>query len=135
MAAAFFWIGKLLGPGWLKSPIKLLDHRREMVVFATSTNLSATINMLIRDSEILWIGYFLTRLDAGYYKFAQAVMGVILMPITPFITTTFPEISRSVPLKEWKQLRSLIQRTTWIAAAWTLGCAVGLLVAGQWILG
>ena len=135
MATAFFWIGKLLGPGWLKSPFRLLEHRREMVVFAISTNLSATINMLIRDSEILWIGFFLTRLYAGYYDIAQAVMGLILMPITPFITTTFPEISRSVPLKEWKQLRSLIQRTTWIAAAWTLACAAGLLVAGQWILG
>jgi O-antigen/teichoic acid export membrane protein len=135
MATAIYWVGKLLGPGWLKSPMKLMDHRREMVIFATSTNLSATINMLIRDSEILWIGYFLTRLDVGYYKFAQAVMGVILMPITPFITTTFPEISRSVPLKKWKQLRSLLKRTTLIAAVWTLGCAAGLLVAGQWLLG
>ena len=135
MATAFFWIGKLLGPDWLKAPFKLLEKRREIVIFATSTNVSATVNTLIRDSEILWIAYFLTRTDAGYYKFAQAVMGVILMPITPFITTTFPEISRSVPLKAWKRLRSLIQRTSWIAAAWTVACAVGLLVAGPWLLG
>jgi O-antigen/teichoic acid export membrane protein len=134
MATAFFWIGKLLGPGWIKTPFKLLEKRREMVIFATSTNVSATVNTLIRDSEILWIGYFLNRTDAGYYKFAQAVMGVILMPITPFITTTFPEISRSVPLKAWKQLRSLIQRTTWIAAAWTVACAAGLVLVGPWLL-
>jgi O-antigen/teichoic acid export membrane protein len=57
-----------------------------------------------------------------------------LMPIAPFITTTFPEISRSVPLRQWQQLRRLLKRTTLIAAAWTGACAIGVLALGRPLL-
>ena len=106
-----------------------------MVSFAVSTNLSQTVTMIMRDSEVLWVGYFLNSTAAGYYKFALAIMNVILMPITPFIQTTFPEMTKAVTRKAWGQIRSLLRRTSLIAVAWTGVVAVGLLVAGNWLLG
>lgn len=126
---------EVLGKDWLHAPSKLLPGRGEMVRFAISTNLSGTINMIIRDSEVLWVGFFLTSTAAGYYKFALAIMNLVLMPITPFISTTYPEISRAVAKREWQPLRRLLKRTSWIALAWTLACVVGLALVGGPLLG
>lgn len=134
-AAAYIRFPNLTGTGWLKTALHVPENWREMVRFAVSTNLSSTINLLIRDSEVLWVGLFLSKVEAGYYKFALAVMNIILMPVAPLIHTTFPEINRSTSQKNWKPLKSMLGRTTVIAAVWTVGCAAGLLVAGKWLLG
>lgn len=124
-----------LGKNWWRTSLKTLPDWRSLANFAFTTNLSGTINMVIRDSEVLWVGFFLTKADAGYYKFALAIMNIILMPISPFINTTFPQISSSVAKFEWRRLKTLLQRTTLIAAAWTAACAVGLLLVGKPVLG
>ncbi len=134
LTAALVQSNKLLGQGWLKARARDAVDWRSMVSFAVSTNLSQTVNMIMRDSEVLWVGYFLNSTAAGYYKFALAIMNVILLPITPFIQTTFPEMTKAVTRKAWGQLRSLLQRTSLIAVAWTGVVVVGLLVAGNWLL-
>lgn len=134
LVAALVHAGSLMGKDWWKQPLKL-GNGREMFKFAISTNLSQTVNLFVRDSEVLWVGYFLTSVEAGYYKFALAIMNVILMPITPFIQTTFPEIMHSVAQKAWQQVRNLLRRTSRIALAWTGTAALGILVFGNWLLG
>ncbi len=123
-----------LGAGWLRTPLRLLSGWRGVARFALSTNLSGTINLVIRDSEVLWVGLFFNNAAAGYYKFALAMMSLILMPITPFISTTFPDITRSVARRDWPTLRRLLSRTTWIAGLWTTACALGLVTLGPWLL-
>lgn len=133
-AAAVYWAKPLLGEGWQRARVELLPKRREMVRFAISTNLSNTVNLFIRDSELLWVGFFLSTVEAGYYKFSLAIMNVIILPIAPFINTTFPEITRSVALRQWLPLRNLLRRTSLIAVAWTLLTGLGILAAGPWLL-
>jgi len=132
---ALRWTRPTFGEGWLRAPLKLLPAWRELFSFAVSTNLSGTINMVIRDSEVLWVGFFLSSLEAGYYKFALAVMNILLMPVTPFISTTFPEISRAVARRDWKPLRRLLSRTSMLALAWTLLSALGMALFGRPLLG
>ncbi|MEJ5201210.1 MAG: oligosaccharide flippase family protein [Anaerolineales bacterium] len=131
MLAAYRRLEPLLGEGWLNTPLNLLHDRTAIARFAISTNLSGTINLVIRDSEVLWVGFFLSTLQAGYFKFALAVMNIVLMPINPFIATTFPEISRSVAEKKWSVLQTLLKRTSWIAFIWTMSVVVGLMLLGQ----
>jgi O-antigen/teichoic acid export membrane protein len=125
---------ELFGADWLKAPFSCIEQPKEMIRFAITTNLSGTINLVIRDSDLLWVGLFLDNTASGYYKFATAMMNVLLMPITPFISTTFPEISRSVAKRAWGELKRLLIRTSSIAAAWTGACMIGMLVFGQWLL-
>ncbi|MEA4907072.1 MAG: lipopolysaccharide biosynthesis protein [Chloroflexi bacterium] len=133
--AAGRWMTPMLGPGWQRAPLSLIQGKRKLLTFAVSTNLSGTINLVVRDSEVLWAGFLFTTREAGYYKFAQAMMNIILMPITPFINTTFPEISRQVAARSWAALRRLLRRTSLVAAVWTAACAAGLLLLGPWVLG
>jgi O-antigen/teichoic acid export membrane protein len=135
MAMAFYWMKPLLGEGWWRISLGLLTKRREMLKFAVSTNLSGTINMIIRDSEILWVGFFTTKLQAGYYKFALAVMNVVLMPVSAMLSSAAPEVNRLVATRAWGPLRRLLRRTSMIALAWTGVCTLGIATLGYFLLG
>lgn len=132
--AAVRQLKPLLGPGWLRAPFSLLPERREIVKFAVSTNLSGTVTMLMRDSELIYLGLLLNPAAAGYYKFALSIMNLVLLPINPFIATTFPEITEAAARKAWGALRRLLRRVSLIAAAWTLAFGAGLALLGNWFL-
>ena len=134
MIAAVYWMPPLVGKGWWRVALSNLTGKKELAKFAVSTNLSQTVNMLIRDNEVLWVGFFLSPVEAGYYKFGLAIMNVIVLPISPFIQTTFPEINRAVALRIWERLRSLLRRTSLIAAVWSGLAGVGMLIFGPFLL-
>ncbi len=123
-------LGDILGPRWWRASFSLLPARRELANFALSTNFSATVNLLVRDSEVVWVAFFLNPVDVGYYKVALAIINLISMPITPFIRTTYPELSRSVAERSWSQLKQLLRRVTLLAGGWTGVTAIGLIVLG-----
>lgn len=131
---AFRSLRRVLGPAWWRQPMVQLPPWQELARFAVSTNLSTTINLVVRDSEQLWVAYFLSPLAVGYYKIALAVVNMVIMPITPFISTTYPKISGSVAVKNWTQLRSLLRRVTAISGTWTVLTTAGLLVLGRWFI-
>jgi O-antigen/teichoic acid export membrane protein len=60
IVVALYHMDRMFGHTWWRAPLSLLPPRRELVGFALSTNFSATINMIVRDSEVLWVGYFFT---------------------------------------------------------------------------
>ena len=134
MVLAWRSLEKLLGVEWYKASLRLLPPWRELAHFAVTTNLSATLTLLVRDSERLWVSFFLSPLEAGYYKVAMAFITLLTTPITPFIATTYPELSRSITEKHWPQLRRLLSRVTIIAGGWTGAVALGLLVFGPWLI-
>ncbi len=125
---------KLVGKGWWKASFKLLPPIKEFSRFALSTNFSGTINMVVRDSEILWVGGFFSPSAAGLYKTALAIINLIIMPINPFIATTYPEIIRTMAKRMWLQVRSLLKRVTFIAGLWTAAVVVVLLTVGKFLL-
>jgi len=131
---AIYWLPRMLGTDWIKAPMSLLPPRGEFIRFSLSTNFSSTINMIARDSEVLWVGYFFSPLEAGYFKTALAIINLVVMPITPFISTTYPEITRAVAKLKWARLRRLLGRVTMISGAWTGAVAVGLLLFGRPVL-
>jgi O-antigen/teichoic acid export membrane protein len=132
---AFYWLHKLWGKGWWKGTLKgVLPPRKEMARFAVSTNLSGTINLVARDSEVLWVSYFFSTVEAGYFKVALAVVNLAVMPITPFISTTYPELAKSVAIGAWDRLKSLLKRVTTISVVWTGTVIAGLLILGRQLL-
>lgn len=131
---AFGWLPSVLGKDWLRAPFSLLPPRRELARFAIQTNFSGTINLIARDSEVTWVIYFFGPTVAGYFKTALAIVNLVVMPITPFINTTYPEITRAFAARAWARLRSLLSRVTIIAAAWTGAAALGLVLLGRPLL-
>lgn len=134
ICVALFWLPRSLGAGWQRADLKLLPPWQELVKFAISTNFSGTINVIARDSEVQWVGFFFDTTVAGYYKTALAIVNLVVMPINPFIGTTYPEITRAFAGRQWNRLRSLLRRVTLIAAGWTGAVALGLLLFGRRVL-
>ncbi|MCK5646374.1 MAG: oligosaccharide flippase family protein [Anaerolineales bacterium] len=123
------------GPGWWKSPLSLvLNRKRDLFRFAISTNLSGTINLVTRDSDILWLTALSSPLQAGYYKVAKAFMNVLLIPVTPLISTTYREVAREVAAKSWKNVRYLLRSGSLISAIWTVPASLGLILFGPWLV-
>ena len=132
---ALFWLPKSLGKGWWRTPLRgNLPPRKPMIQFAVNSNFSGTITILARDSEILWAGYFFDTTVAGYFKVALAVINLVVMPITPFISTSFPEITRHIVKREWDKLKQLLTRITVISGVWTGTVAAGLVLLGRQLL-
>jgi O-antigen/teichoic acid export membrane protein len=125
---------RLLGTGWWRVSWEKSIGTKEFWRFALSSNFSATVNQVARDSEELWIAYFLSPLEAGFYKTALSVINLVLLPINPFISTTYPEISSQAGKKEWPKLRGLLKKVTTISGAWTISVSLFLLIFGWWLI-
>jgi O-antigen/teichoic acid export membrane protein len=68
------------------------------------------------------------------YKIATSITEPLMIPISQFINTTFPEMTRSIVQRKWQELRTLLRRVTIISGVWTLLFTLGMLVLGPWVL-
>jgi len=87
---------KSLGVGWWHAPLNLVSDWKSIWRFMLSTNLNGTINLLARDNIPIYIAYFLSTTEVGYFKFALTLINLIKLPIEPFIWPTYAEITRTI---------------------------------------
>lgn len=134
VGVALYWLPKVLGKGWWRAPFSAMPPWRELARFAVSTNFNGTVNLVARDSEIPIVSFFFGPAVAGYYKIALALINLIVMPINPFISTTYPEITRTFANRDWPRLKTLLQRVTTISASWTCLVGLGMIAFGADLL-
>lgn len=125
---------KVLHTNWLTAPIRSLPALKEMGVFAFTSNLSATAILAFRESELLWIGFFLSTEAAGYYKAAYAIVSLLSVPANPLILTTYPEFNRLIVRKSWARLKDFMRKVTGFSLLYNSALALGLIVFGKFIL-
>ena len=119
---------------WWTASVRSLPGLMDMVKFAVSSNLSATAILVFRESEILWVGFFLSSEAAGYYKAAYAIISLLSVPANPLILTVYPEINRLIVQKAWPRLRDFLRKVTGISFGINSLLAIGLVVFGRWVL-
>jgi O-antigen/teichoic acid export membrane protein len=133
--AALWEAHRQWGPGWWRARYSLIAPRqREMVRFALSTNITATLTLVTRDSEMLWLNALASPLQAGYYKVALAFMNILLIPVDPLISTTYREVAREVGARRWENVRYLLRSGSILSALWTLPASLVLIALGPWII-
>ncbi len=123
-----------LGSGWWCTPISALTTRKEIFRFAFSSNISATIIKLFRESELIWVGFFLDTTAVGYYRVAYTITHFLAIPADPLIATTFPEINKLAVEKAWGKLKSFLKKVTAFSFAYNIILGVGLILLGQWVI-
>ena len=133
-AAAQIQLRRVLDPGWTKASLRVLPSARELFRFAFSSNLSATAILIFRESELLWIGFFLNREAAGLYKNAYTIVSVLSGPADPLILAVYPELNRLIVQQAWPRLRKFLQSVTALSFAYNALLALGLILFGRWIL-
>ncbi len=127
-------MNKDYGKYWFSATSHSRTSLKETLHFSISTNLSATIKMIASESWPLWLGVFLDTGSVGIFKVAMSVVNLLTIPITPLISTAFPDITRSVVTKQWQELRRLLKQITLLAAAWTVPAALFMVLMGKWLV-
>jgi O-antigen/teichoic acid export membrane protein len=120
------------GAGWWRAPVSLLrDRTREIVRFAFSTNISATINLVNKDGELLWVSALTGPTGAGYYKLALSLANLIQLPVSPLPQATYPELSRAVAGKKWENMRYVLRQGSLLAFTYSFVAGLFLLIFGK----
>lgn len=123
------------GKGWWRVSVQLLRPKaRELVGFAVNTNISASLSLITKDSELLWVAFLRNPLETGYYKVALALANIVQLPILPLPQATYPELSREVARKNWSNTRYVLRQGSILAGSYTLAVTVGLLFLGKPLL-
>lgn len=131
---AFQAMNKDYGHNWFFARSQSRAPLKETLHFAVSTNLSATVKMVASESWPLWLGVFLDAGSVGLFKVAMSIVNLLTIPITPLISTAFPDITRSVVAKKWQELRKLLKQITLLATAWTVPAAIFMILFGKWLV-
>ncbi|MFZ5819969.1 MAG: oligosaccharide flippase family protein [Chloroflexota bacterium] len=132
--AAQVQLRRTLQRNWWTSSLTSLSAFREMAKFAISSNMSATAILVFRESEILWVGLFLSTEAAGYYKAAYAIVSLLSVPANPLILTVYPELNRLIVQQTWPRLRDFLRKVTTLSFAYNMLLALGLVFLGRWVL-
>jgi O-antigen/teichoic acid export membrane protein len=127
-------LNQRLGSGWASVPLNLLSDWHSIRRFMLSTNLNGTVNLFARDNIPLYIGYFLSSAEVGYFKFALWLIGLVMLPIEPFIWPTYAEITRTIAQRQWDTTRKLLKQVSSISGVWTLFAGGGLIALGWWLI-
>ncbi|OGO40938.1 MAG: hypothetical protein A2W36_00760 [Chloroflexi bacterium RBG_16_58_14] len=123
------------GRGWWRTPMAPLQKQgRELVGFAINTNISASLSLITKDSELLWVSLLRSPVEAGYYKVALALANLVQLPISPLPQATYPELSREVARHNWGNVRYILRQGSILAGSYTLAVSLGLLLLGRPLL-
>ncbi len=132
MFLAFRTAREKWGNDWLLTPFSVLrEDRRSLFTFAFSTNLSATISLVAKDSEDLWVNAILGNVVGGYYSLARTFNGLLQIPVSPLPSTTYPELSRAVAQNDWKSVSTVLKRGSLLAASYSLPVTTILIIFGK----
>ncbi len=133
VSAAGLWEARLRwGRNWFRLPLSgLRSQWRELARFAISTNLSGTLSLINKDSELLWVSLLRSPTEAGYYKLALALANLVQMPVSPLPRATYPELSREVARGNWHNVRYVLRQGSRLAFAYTAAAALGLAALGR----
>jgi O-antigen/teichoic acid export membrane protein len=133
--AALWQAQRSWGAGWWRTSMSTLaDQRRSLLTFAFSTNISSTISLIAKDSEVLWVSAFLGTTQAGYYKTALALTNLLQLPVSPLPKATFPELSREIARQNWDNVRYVLRQGSRLAAAYSIPVTLVLILLGQPLL-
>jgi len=120
------------GRSWWRAPLGLLRLQyRDLLHFAISTNLSASISLVTKDSEMLWVSLLRNPTETGYYKLALTLANLVQMPVSPLPQATYPELARQAARGQWGAVRGLLRQGAWLAGGYTLAAALFLWLFGR----
>jgi O-antigen/teichoic acid export membrane protein len=123
------------GRQWWRTPLGILrPQARQLVKFAVSTNLSGSLSLINKSSDILWISFFRTPTETGFFKQAQGLVNLVQLPVSPLPQATYPELSREVARNNWKNVRYVLRQGSLLAGGFTLAATLVLVIFGRQII-
>lgn len=122
------------GDDWWKTSLRDLPELRGMIGFMLNTNLNGTVYLFTRDTVLLILAALLNTAEVGYFRVAQSLINLIMLPLDPLIGPTYAEISRTVALKDWAATRRVLRRISLMTASLVFAVGIGLALTGWFLI-
>ncbi len=121
-------------PGWWRIPLRAYPNWRGMFSFALNTNLNGTVNIFVRDNIPLYIASLTSAAGVGYFRIAMSFINLLMLPVEPFISPTYAEITRTIAEKDYKLTRQLLRRVSSLVAVWVAAAGGFIILFGWWLI-
>jgi O-antigen/teichoic acid export membrane protein len=121
-------------PGWLHVPLRAFSGWRGMFSFAFNTNLNGTVNLFVRDNIPLYIASLTSTTGVGYFRIAMSFINLLMLPVDPFISPTYTEITRTIAEKNYTLTRQLLRRVSSLVAVWVAAAGGFIVLFGWWLI-
>lgn len=108
---------------------------RHWIAVSSVLFLTTAFDLLLRQSDILMVSYFLGNTKAGYYAVSAklAVLASLGLSVADYIF--MPKISALYESRQFEKLQQMIRNSSLQILSITLPTAFILFIAGKWILG
>jgi len=104
-------IRRTWGGSWIRAPWRALQGRkREIIRFLAFTELTELFNLLGKQTDIVILGYFSGPTQAGYYRVAKRMAGVVSVMVKPLQSTLYPRLARQWGGAQFDDLRRTVSR-------------------------
>jgi O-antigen/teichoic acid export membrane protein len=119
---------------WRQAPLSLLrGEYRRIGRFVVVTNGHALFN-LIRNVDILLIGYWLSPVAAGYFRAARSITALMNFPLAALHTASYPEFASLWHQSQSAALRRLLRKLV-ITSLPIVGITLLIIVlGGEWVI-
>lgn len=121
-------------PGWWRIPLRVYPGWRGLFSFALNTNLNGTVNIFVRDNIPLYIISLTSAAGAGYFRIAMSFINLLMLPVEPFISPTYSEITRTIAEKNYDVTLRLLRRVSSLVAVWVAAAGGFIILFGWWLI-
>ena len=121
-------------PGWRHAPLRAFSGWRGMFSFALNTNLNGTVNLFVRDNIPLYIASLTSTTGVGYFRIAMSFINLLMLPVEPFISPTYAEVTRTIAEKNYGLTRQLLRRVSSLVSLWVAAAGGFIILFGWWLI-
>ena len=126
-ALAFSSVRKTWGGSWIPARLGNLDeHRREIFRFIGFTELTELAHIVIKQADVVLLGYFAGPVEAGYFGLARRMTGIVSTIVEPLQSVLYPRLSAMWAERDLASMRKTLRR---FALGITTPLAAGILLA------
>ncbi len=113
---------------WDGSPLQgkwkaLRGSRRQIFRFLIYNDASTLLGLVLKQLDVLLLGYFRNQTEVGYYKLAKSLAGAVSYLVSPLQSVTYPKFARLWGSGDGEGLRRIVRRV-----ALSVGAPLGLAV-------
>ncbi len=121
-------------PGWWNVPLKVYPGWRGLFSFAFNTNLNGTVNIFVRDNIPLYIASLTSAAGVGYFRIAMSFINLLMLPVEPFISPTYAEVTRTIAEKNFDVTLRLLRRVSSLVTVWVTAAGGFIVLLGWWLI-
>lgn len=124
-----------LGVGWWRTSLQQINGQWYAISrFVLSTNISSTLSLVTRDSDLLWLSYLRNPTEVGYYKLAYTLATMVFVPVAPLMQTIYREISWQAAQSQWHYYRQLLRKGSLLSATYISLVMLLCVLFAPWLI-